>query len=955
MKKALFLVLFFTITKIHAQQRITDFQSENRDISSSPSDFVEFNGKIFFGASTNNFGREIWVSNGNTDEAYLLKDIYPSNNSSISQSFSETSVILGNTLFFIATDGSSDGEIWKTDGTSEGTEKVTNFLNYKVSKLTTAGDKLFFLIQKENTLQVWVSDGTEAGTQIAKDGLSIWNSPTFQGSCNNTFIFTFQPYGSNDSKVWRSDGTSTGTFPITEEIDGNGASLGGTSGLTQYIEFGNELFFVSRRHLYKTDGTLNNTVRIANMHDASTRLVNYADVVEINGKLFFSFFELDENRLSIWQSDGTESGTSIIYDQSNHKYFMPSNLLGKKNNLLFTGANENGETSLIKMDLNDFSITHLQEIPPCDREPFFFSKSTDLCILQHINNEFVFCSSPILFWKKRGWVTGLTKETTRSLEKLNHASEVFHFNNSIYFSKYSDEIGSELWKSDGTEGGTILVENINKSKYGINKDRLISLNSNLVFTVGNGSSNLGIWKYSDTNTSLLKATNSEPNNSKITSFTKYNNEIYFTGFDKFHGYELWKISNNETETGMVHDIMDGKASSSPKHLTVHNNSLYFTVRKENQYFLFMINGSNLEPITSLGTDQFGNPARMLEMNSSGDYLYYIVDDAGEDLWIHDKTGGRKSKDFTTCQKLTDVNGKLFFTASETYDGEDELWITDGTEPGTKLLKKFEHVRNSAPKELINFNGTLFFTLHTEKHGREIWKSDGTESGTKQLIDINSGSQSSIRDANFCIVNNTLFFRANNGENGFELWKTDGTEAGTSIVKDINSGIDGSFPVELVAVDNLLYFQAYHPDHGAELWKSDGTEEGTVLAVDILSGNESSFPTQITPIGDNIFFMAESVNFGRQIWKLNKKTATALYRSLYSEADVFAYPNPCVDYIYFNTKNIEEEIQIYNSRGQQVYIDTVRNNSINVSHLPAGIYLLKCKIGNQHFIKKIVKK
>ncbi len=256
---------------IGGQEMITNFLYRDGDRSSSPSGFVEFNQKIFFVATTDTYGREIWVTDGSESASYLLKDINPGNNSSIQALFSETSVIINNTLYFVANDGNSNGELWKTDGTTEGTEKVTNFLNLNITKLTLVGDQFYFLIKDADTLEVWVSDGTEIGTKMIKGNIPIWNTPSFQGKCNHTFIFTFQPYGSNDSRVWRSDGTSTGTFPITNEIDGNGAGPGGTSALTQYIEYKNELYFMSRHYLHKTDGTLENTIIITSMYYASVK------------------------------------------------------------------------------------------------------------------------------------------------------------------------------------------------------------------------------------------------------------------------------------------------------------------------------------------------------------------------------------------------------------------------------------------------------------------------------------------------------------------------------------------------------------------------------------------------------------------------------------------------------------------------------------------------------------
>ena len=124
------------------------------------------------------------------------------------------------------------------------------------------------------------------------------------------------------------------------------------------------------------------------------------------------------------------------------------------------------------------------------------------------------------------------------------------------------------------------------------------------------------------------------------------------------------------------------------------------------------------------------------------------------------------------------------------------WKTDGTDAGTVLVKDIapgsdsggegegegssEAPRSSAPQNLTNVNGTLFFTADDGAHGYEIWKSDGTEAGTVMVKDIVSGSSGS-NPYQLTDVNGTLFFTANDGVHGFELWMSDGTEAGTVMV------------------------------------------------------------------------------------------------------------------------------------------------------------------------------
>jgi ELWxxDGT repeat protein len=89
--------------------------------------------------------------------------------------------------------------------------------------------------------------------------------------------------------------------------------------------------------------------------------------------------------------------------------------------------------------------------------------------------------------------------------------------------------------------------------------------------------------------------------------------------------------------------------------------------------------------------------------------------------------------------LTDVNGVLFFSATDTAHGT-ELWMTDGTPAGTRLVADiYPGPEGSYPNELTNVNGTLFFSADDGVHGMELWISDGTRLGTKILADIDPGS------------------------------------------------------------------------------------------------------------------------------------------------------------------------------------------------------------------------
>ena len=95
---------------------------------------------------------------------------------------------------------------------------------------------------------------------------------------------------------------------------------------------------------------------------------------------------------------------------------------------------------------------------------------------------------------------------------------------------------------------------------------------------------------------------------------------------------------------------------------------------------------------------------------------------------------------------------------------------------------------SYPRNLTDVNGTLFFTASDGVNGVELWKSDGTEAGTARVKDIYPGPLGGVDSgpAGLTVFNGALYFQAFDGDGfvGVELWKCDGTESGTVLVKDI---------------------------------------------------------------------------------------------------------------------------------------------------------------------------
>ncbi|MEN9567191.1 MAG: Leukotoxin [Cyanobacteriota bacterium] len=154
---------------------------------SAPSDLVEFNDKLYFTANNGESGRELFVSDGTAEGTQLLVDLRPGeSNYGYSYGSSPSNFVeFNDKLYFTANNGESGNELFVTDGTAEGTQLVADIRpgenNYGYSygsypsELTVVGDELFFS-----------ADNGETGTELYKLTLddSISETPALINGSN---------------------------------------------------------------------------------------------------------------------------------------------------------------------------------------------------------------------------------------------------------------------------------------------------------------------------------------------------------------------------------------------------------------------------------------------------------------------------------------------------------------------------------------------------------------------------------------------------------------------------------------------------------------------------------------------------------------------------------------------------------------------------------------------------
>jgi ELWxxDGT repeat protein len=111
---------------------------------------------------------------------------------------------------------------------------------------------------------------------------------------------------------------------------------------------------------------------------------------------------------------------------------------------------------------------------------------------------------------------------------------------------------------------------------------------------------------------------------------------------------------------------------------------------------------------------------------------------------------------------------------------------------------------------------VFFTAADIDHGRELWSSDGTADGTRLVHDFVPGQRGASFEE-FTPVGERMFFSAFSSVYGEELWVSDGTAAGTRVACDIAPGSGSSAPRLVTLAGDLLFFTAVTARFGRQLW------------------------------------------------------------------------------------------------------------------------------------------
>ena len=748
-----------------------------------------------------------------------------------------------------------------------------------------------------NAERLYVStNGTATGTTVLADlyAQSGRLFTTFVGEAANRIFFTVA--AGSVAELWSTDGTAAGTTKA-------GVLTGGVSTFTQaydFTVFQGRIYWTqvvnasttNRRELWSSDGTGVTQVYAPSVGgvETSSALTNTQTMKVVDGTLFFTARDANSGNVNVelYATDGTTANTRLVKDiASGSGSSSPNNMAVLGGRLVFAAQTDAAAREVWISDGTAAGTTLLKDIQPGagSSEP----------------NSFVSAGGKVFFIANRGPYS---------------------------FSSAAEATGAELWVTDGTPAGTVMVKNIGPdtfSGYFVGVDAQITglqaLGSRVVFRAADAAGG-ELWSSDGTEAGTVRLTDSlagsgtgvqgvAANGRETDALVISAGKAFFTAYTP-GGQELWVSDGTLAGTQLIKEI-NVQGGADPLVLTAVKGGVAFTAQTfatGREAWFSDGTAAGTRQVTETGGTTLPEVDDPTPLKLGSNYVFAVTHDGlGRELWALD--GSSKGASLIADigegslsglsyswkpqplgqDNLSALLGDRLFFRGASYGAGQELWVTDGTSAGTYMVKDIEPgATGSAPLYFAAMGGKMYFNATTSAQGSELWVSDGTAAGTYLVADVSPqttyGNQGSFLDR-LTTVGNQLFFRASsllpngNSNGGFELYVSDGTAGGTHLVKDIRPGNSGSSPEQMTAFGSKLFFVANESNAvGAEPWISDGTESGTFRLLDINSGSQGSSVDNINVVGNKLFFRAAGAA-GQELWVTDGTTVgTAQVKDLY---------------------------------------------------------------------------
>lgn len=704
--------------------------------------------RLFFGSGSS--AEDLWVTDGTPEGTRRLVDL------NRSRCFTQTDTceppemvwtfILGEKLYFITNRKDHGTEIWSSDGTESGTRPLIELaagsgigepvrlggrwlFSFSAAAnqpatlwtadddftrleplsgcpggvcpqagaflhLTDSGAWLFAGRDDAHGKEVWITDGTAAGTRLLADicpgpcdgyrgrysSSAVLGSAVLGSAAGKTYFAAFSNPGTDSSvldELWVTDGTPAGTHRVTGRVSELGL-------LGDLAVFGTGGYENPRSTIWSTDGTAAGTRRVTDLRtiapgsDPSIHPLRKGVV----------FLAGEGGRQVLWKSDGRPEGTSRFFEFPSDRNVYEDPWIRVGGLYFFQAESTDEDPRRIELWRTDGTAQGTGRVA-------IFPRHTWIDLPVAWNGKLLFETEGVTgcsFWSSDGTAPG-TREILPPQPGMRCPTAVLALGSRFVFVarvQGPDGLIPQIFVSDGTPQGTRQISQIRSYREAFEDDEPVAVGGVAFFRI-------------------------------VTAASGYDDE----------DVELWRTDGTPEGTYRASKL------SGPADLYGFRGSLYLRALLADSYGFFRLPVHGGTPVLLARTPFFYDAAPFADFTPLGDRLLFVAQDDARGI---------------------------------------ELWVTDGTPAGTRLLRDIQPGPGSSrPSRLIQAGDRVFFTAQDGEHGRELWASDGTPEGTRLVWDLNPGGFSSFEGGFFylpdplIVAGRHLFFGADDGETGVEPW------------------------------------------------------------------------------------------------------------------------------------------------------------------------------------------
>lgn len=854
---------------------------------------------------------------------YLVADLNPPHEA-VPGSNPRGFVALGTRSLFFATSDRQFHELWATDGTAAGTHRIEfpcviycDTAPTSVQSVLGVREGIAFLavgeadpVFYESREHLWRTDGTQAGTRrlTAVEGFDylypdggVTSTPVV---LDDRFYFAHRREGGAPLELWSSDGSESGTTFVAELDPGASATP------AAIVPVGDELFVflqisepIFHFALWKSDGTGAGTAGIESFIGAFN-LIDAA--IPTPSFLYFSALtpiDGNPNDLAdqLWVTDGRPGGTRRLTSFPRNWILPLAELKLDAGRLLFFAADAAGISQAWRSD-GTLGGTYALSAFSSPQMSYFRHEPPPIADLDGVTYFLGFGADDALaLWRSEGSPGAATRVLRLDQPNYDGNSEM------VWLERFGDRLllparganGWELHASDGSRAGTRELADLCPGECDGWPSRPRMLGDRIFFEATDSWANRQLWTADLPEMQASQLTVPPARTGHYPGFfppevVRVPTGWLFAATDATHGFELWRSDGTPEDAQMVVDLRRDRPGLSMANLEPDGSELFFSAYAEYRN-LFEVVKTDATPA---GTEVLSWAPSFncgIWSHNSAPALYalpaalLIEEDycdekriVGWDRATGDLTtlfGGREPPNAGYAAVLLRNGVEALVERVNEIPWESQLWRTDGTLAGTRLLRPMPEPLQISSIQLT-LQGKALYTpswpspalraldLATYEDGEvvtfalpaapdyriypvgelgfffvrvapylgeigaplELWRTTGSPAGTFPVARWIGGYQwpGAIVD-----LGGTAIVQLTTVAGTTELWRSDGTLAGT--------GMLSSFPIlssdtpGLERLGNSLFFRGYDAEHGEELWRTDGTATGTALFVDLAPG------------------------------------------------------------------------------------------------------------------------